>query len=63
MGCFPLKDEKAFTNASQKFREKYRRKQTWLDKGSECYNGSMKSWLQDNDAECIQHIMKKVYCC
>ena len=23
----------------------------WIDKGSECYNRSMKSWLQDNDIE------------
>ena len=25
--------------------------QTWIDKGSEFYNRSMKSWLQGNDAE------------
>ena len=24
---------------------------TWVDKGSEFYNISMKSWLQDNDIE------------
>ena len=35
----------------------------WLDKGNEFYNGSMKSWLQDNDAECVQNIMKKICCC
>ena len=23
----------------------------WIDKGSKCYNRSMKSWLQDNDIE------------
>ena len=31
----------------------------WVDKGSEFYNQSMKSWLQDNDImlwRCIQHI-------
>ena len=53
MGCFPSKDEKGITitKASQKFRDKYRRKlnQIWLDKGSQFYNGSMKSWLEDND--------------
>ena len=31
----------------------------WVDKGSEFYNRSMKSWLPDNDVECIQHIMKE----
>ena len=23
----------------------------WVDKGSKCYNKSMKSWLQDNNIE------------
>ena len=30
----------------------------WADKGSEFYNILMKSWLQDNDIEYIQHITK-----
>ena len=28
-------------------------------KGSELYNRPMKSWLQDNKIEMIEHIMKK----
>ena len=28
-----------------------RHKPIWVDKGSEFYNRSMKSWLQDNDIE------------
>ena len=31
-------------------------KKIWVDKGSQCYNQSMKSWLKDND---IKHMMKK----
>ena len=33
----------------------------WVDKGSRFYNRSIKSWLQeqDNDKECIQHIIKE----
>ena len=27
----------------------------WVDKGNEFYNGSMKSWLKDNDIKCIQY--------
>ena len=30
----------------------------WIDKGSECYNKSMKSWLEKMLQKCIQHIMK-----
>ena len=30
----------------------------WVDKGSEFYNRSMKSFLQNNDIEYIQHITK-----
>ena len=32
---------------------------TWIDKGSEFYNISVKSWLEDNDIECIQQILKE----
>ena len=31
----------------------------WVDKGSEFYNRSMKSWLEKNDIENIQHIMNE----
>ena len=49
----PLKDKKgtAITNAFQKFLNDSRKKtnKIWVDKGSEFYNRSRKSWLQDND--------------
>ena len=51
-----MKDKKGITitNASQKVLDKNIRKpkQLWVDKDSEFYNRSMKSWLQDdNDIE------------
>ena len=46
----PLKDKKGITitNASQKILGKYNYKpnKIWVDKGSEFYNRSMKSWLE-----------------
>ena len=49
----PLKDKKGttITNAFQKFLNDSRKKtnKIWVDKGSEFYNRSRKSWLQDND--------------
>ena len=51
----PVKDEKriTLTNAFQKVLDESGRKpsQTWEDKGSEFYNRSMKSWLEDNGIE------------
>ena len=51
----PLKDKKGITitNAIQKKCRKSRRKpnKIWVDKGSEIYNRSMKSWLEDNHIE------------
>ena len=48
-----LKDKKgvAIINASQKILDDSKRKpnKIWADKGSEFYNRSMKSWLQEND--------------
>ena len=43
----PLKDKKGITNAFQKFLEEPSRKpnKIWVDKGSEFYNRSMRSWL------------------
>ena len=50
-----LKDKKGITitNAFQKILKESNRKpnKIWVDKGSECYNGSMKSWLEKNDIE------------
>ena len=62
MGC-TFERQKSITNtkAFQEILDESGRKpnQIWVDKGSEFYNGSMKSWLQDNDMKCIQHVMKK----
>ena len=50
---FPLKDKKGIriTNAFQKILDRSNRKpnKIWVNKGSEFYKRSMKSWLQDND--------------
>ena len=51
----PLKDEKgaSIVNAFQKVLDKSKRKPNniWVDKGSEFYNSSFKTWLKDNDIE------------
>ena len=48
----PLKDEKgiAITNASQEILDESNRKlnKIWVDKGSEFFNRSMKSWIEKN---------------
>ena len=50
----PLKDKKGvnIVNAFQKISDDLKRKpnKIWVDKRSEFYNRSMKSWLQDNDS-------------
>ena len=49
----PLKDKKgvSIVNAFQSILNKSNRKpnKIWVDKGSEFYNRSMKSWLEKND--------------
>ena len=49
----PLKDKKgvSIVNAFQKILKESDRKpnKIWVDKESECYNNSLKKWLQDND--------------
>ena len=51
----PLKDKKGITitKAFQNFLDEFNRKpnKLWVDKGSEFYNRSVKSWLQDSDLE------------
>ena len=51
----PLKDKKGITitNAVQTILDKSNRKpnKIWVDKGSEFYNRSMKSFLQNNNIE------------
>ena len=50
-----LKDKKGITiiNDFQKFLDESNREpnKIWVDKGSEFYNRSMRSWLQDNNTE------------
>ena len=52
---YPLKDKKgiAITNAFQKVLDESNRKpnKIWVDRGSEFYNRSMKSFLQNNVIE------------
>ena len=45
------------TNAFQKTLDESNRKpnKIWVDKGSQFYNRSMKSWLQDNNIEMYTH--------
>ena len=51
----PLKDKKGIANADafRKIFDESNRKpnKIWVDKGSEFYNRSINSWLQDNDVE------------
>ena len=49
----PLKYTIAITKVFQEILDEYWYKpdKVWVDKGREFYNKSMKSWLQDNDAE------------
>ena len=51
----PSKDKKGITitNAFQKILDESNRKpnETWVDKGSEFHNRSMKPWLEKNDIE------------
>ena len=58
----PLKDKKGITitNAFQKILDKSNCKpnKIWVDKGSEFYNRSMKSWLEKMTWKCIQRIMR-----
>ena len=57
----PLKDKKdiAITNLFQKVlhESNHNSNKLWVDRGSEYYNRSMKSWLKDNDIEIYEHIM------
>ena len=58
----PLKDKKgvSIVNAFQNILNKSNRKpnKIWVDKGSEFYNRSMKSWLEKNYIE-MYSIMKE----
>ena len=58
-----LKHEKSIriTNTFQKFFKGSNRKpnKKWVDKGSEFYNRSIKSWLEKMPQKYIQHIIKK----
>ena len=54
MGC-SIKDKKgqAITKAYQKIvkESNHKPKKTWMDKGSEFYSRSMKSWFESNNIE------------
>ena len=52
------KGKKAITNAYQQILDDsdHKLNKIWVDKGSEFYNRSVKSWLQDNDIE--MHLMQ-----
>ena len=59
----PLKNKKGITitNAFQRFLDESIRKpnKIWVDKGSEFYNRSTKLWLEKDNTEMYQHIMKE----
>ena len=59
----PLKDKKGITitNAVQTILDMFNHKpnKIWVDKCCEFYYRSMKLWLQDNDIEFFQPIIKK----
>ena len=59
----PLKHKKGVSavNAFHSILKKSNRKpnKIWVDKGSELYNRSMKSWLEKNEIAIIQQIMKE----
>ena len=60
----PLKDKRnvTITNAFQKILDKsgHKPNKIWVDKDSELYNRSMKSWLQDNNIDMYStHIEEK----
>ena len=50
MGCF-FNDEKCITITNALDEANRKRSKIWVDKGSNFYKRSMKSWLQDNDIE------------
>ena len=58
------KNEITVTNPFQKILDESNRNSTkvWVDKGSEFYNRSMKSF-RIMIYKCIQHIMKKIHYC
>ena len=54
--AIPLKDKK-----DKKILDEFNRKpnKTWVDKGNEFYNRSMKSWLEDNNIEMFSTYNKR----
>ena len=63
----PLKDKKGITitNVFQKFLDKSNHKlnKIWVDKGSEFYNRSMKSWLEKMYRNVFNIKRRKICCC
>ena len=64
-GLFLLKINKSIiiTNASQKRFGESKRKlsKLWVNKGSEFYNRSSKSWLQEENYKYMTSILKNLY--
>ena len=48
-----MKEKKGITitKGVQEILSRHKPNKIWVDEGSEFYNGSVKSWLQDNDIE------------
>ena len=64
MGCsFERQNSAAIANAFHRFLNDSKRKpnKIWLDKGSEFYNRSMESWLQDNNIEMYSTQGKSIF--
>ena len=64
MGCsFERQNRATIANAFQRFLNDSKRKpnKIWLVKGSEFYNRSMESWLQDNNIEMYSTQEKSIF--
>ena len=59
-----LKYNKTIANTPQKILDEYVRKRNkiWVNEGSEFYNTSMKSWLQNNNIEIYSTIDERNSC-
>ena len=59
-----LKYNKTIANTAQKILDEYVRKRNkiWVNEGSEFYNTSMKSWLQNNNIEIYSTIDERNSC-
>ena len=58
-----LKDKKGITFQKILDESNCKPKKIWVDRGSEFYNRSMKSWLQHNTIEMYSTNNKRKICC